>query len=1152
MVKMTTPKIKFVNLHGHSCASIFDGLGYPAQHIDFAIENGLDALAITDHGNMNNLVYQVLHTKAINKKGIPFKSIYGVEAYHTSSIKLWEEERAKSSVKEEKGLSIEDEETKSPMTLLNKRSHLVLLAKNQVGLNNLFKLVSDSHRRPNYFRFPRVDYDMLGERSEGLVATSACAGGVLSAAYWDRREDGLEAVTDAMDEVNREFKSIFGDDWYGEIQFNRLDFQHEINKCVMESCRRNNIKVIATADAHYPRPELWRDREMYKRLGWKSANNEPLPESIEEMDYKLYPKNGDQMFTDYKQYTKDLGVESYYDDAYVIEAIERSYSIAHDKIETFFPENEVKLPSFVIKDKAVSPEVTLINMAIKCLEDKGWMDNAEYKARLSHELQTVNRRGFAKYFLTMKAMVDFGRTRMLIGPGRGSAAGSLLSYVLDITEVDSIRWECQFERFLLEEDTSYPDIDVDYSDAFGIKEALIAEWGEDSVVPITNFNTLKIKSLIKDICKFFEIDFQEVNDVTSKMLLEAIPKAKKAHGIKTGVYDPTYEELKEYSETYRAFLQKYPHVEVHVEELLGMPRSISRHAGGVIVGEDLSHHMPLITSDEVVQTPWAEGMKVRHCEPMGFIKFDLLGLQTLKDFEECIFNILKRYHNIKNPSKEEIIKWYKENLHSDSIDFADQKVWEVFKKGAFLNTFQFAESAAQAFCVAVSPSAIPELATITSIQRPGPLEAGVDKSYLKLRENPEEAIYLSDVHKEVTEETYSLLVFQEQIALMAHKLGKDLSLNEGNYFRKLLTKKGTGAGNEAFEKIHKKFMDGCAEKGIEESEATSLYETMEFFSGYGFNKSHAISYSIISFQCAFLLTYYPECWCAATLTNQDPVEAETITQVKGQGFEIMPPSLNYSTDKWEISPDGKRLYQPLTSIRGIGAAAYDAIIKSRPFRTIEDLLFIDSVKFFKKKGRDPELTSKNRPGIDKGLLDVLIRVGALDELMDERFENRKHFWTTVAVARPKKVEELENLLEDEEIRKFADFTKEEYINFRVELTKSYPLDEIVPDAYLRSFKNNDILPATLWDEERGPEGKYWFIVMEKLERATKNGKPYCEITIIDSQYVQGKIKIWWIKDADLFEKNGIYIAENLIFDEKWGFSFGRAKKTKESISKVGK
>ena len=257
-----------------------------------------------------------------------------------------------------------------------------------------------------------------------------------------------------------------------------------------------------------------------------------------------------------------------------------------------------------------------------------------------------------------------------------------------------------------------------------LKEMLIADWGRNTVVPISNFNTLQLRSLIKDVSKFYEVPFTEVNPVTSKMINEATPLAKKAHGIKAGVYSPTFEELKEYSESLKTFLAKYPHIASHIDAIFGQPRSISRHAGGVVIGEDLDKYMPLINSGGVVQTPWSEGQNVRHLEPMGFIKFDILGLASLRMMEGAIRHILKRHHGLEKPTFDDVKEYYDTKLHPEKIDLNDQKVYKnVFHKGKWAGIFQFTEGGAQDFCKKAKPKSIIDIAAITSIYRPGPLSA---------------------------------------------------------------------------------------------------------------------------------------------------------------------------------------------------------------------------------------------------------------------------------------------------------------------------------------------------------------------------------------------------------------------------------------------
>ena len=609
----------------------------------------------------------------------------------------------------------------------------------------------------------------------------------------------------------------------------------------------------------------------------------------------------------------------------------------------------------------------------------------EYVERLDHELQVIEDRGFSRYFLTMKAIADKATSMQITGPSRGSAGGSLVAYVLGITQVDPIRHGLLFSRFLRADATDYPDIDYDVSDPMALKESLVKEWGEDNVVPISNWNTLQLRSLIKDISKLYDIPFQKVNKVTGAMVGEAIGPAKRDNGITTGVYTPTFDELMKYSSTLQNFLKEYPEVEIHVRTLMGQVRSCSRHAGGLVVGEDLNKHMPLIYSGGVRQTPWTEGQNVRHLEPMGFIKFDILGLGTLRMIEGAITKILEK----RGVSTfKEVKKFYNQNLHPDIIDFNNQDIYKnIFHKGKWAGVFQFTEPGAQGFCKRVKPTRLIDIAAITSIFRPGPLGAKVDRDYVVAKQNPQDIKYLHPIIKEVTKETYGFLIFQEQIALLAHRLGKNISLDEGNLLRKLLTKKGTGKVAAKKTRIHTKFIAGCTEKGIDKTNAQHLWDTFEYFSGYGFNKSHAVGYSILSFQCAWLLNYYPSEWCAAYLNKEPEGRKErAINVVKNLGYEIREVDINTSGRVWDISSDDE-LVQPLTSIKGLGEKAMEQILDNRPFASVEEFLFNENVSYSK---------------LNKKALDVLIRSGACDSIVDSRFKHCRHLWLSVVNDRPKK------------------------------------------------------------------------------------------------------------------------------------------------------
>ncbi len=1132
---MTDKKIPFVGLHAHSVAgSIFDAIGYPDEHMDFCYENGGEALALTDHGNMNGFSHQFLHWKKMKAEGKNFKPIFGVEAYFLPSIEEWRGEynRIKEDAKLAKslakgdtsGATVEDEEEskKAIKSILNRRRHLVLLVQNQTGLNNMFKLISESYNEENYYRYPRVDYAMLDKYSEGIIAASACLGGPYAGNYWANREEGPEAVREAMRETTRQFVKIFGDRWHGELQWNGIPEQHELNQYIIEMHHEFGIPLISTADSHYPNPDAWKDRELYKRLGWLGKGkpdwmeDTELPAGVEEIGYEIYPKNGNQMWDSYKYYSKTAGVE--YDDQLVMDSITRTHDIAFKMIEDFVPDTTVKLPDFVVPAGHTATEA-LVNYALEGLRNRGLHENKEYTDRLKMELDVIDDRGFSKYFLTMKAISDKANEVQLTGPGRGSAAGSLVAYVLGITQIDPIKYGLLFERFLRKDATDYPDIDYDVAEPMELKELLMEDWGKNSVIPISNWNTLQLKSLIKDISKWYGVPFIEVNKVTSQMIFEATPAAQAKHGIKAGVYNPTWQEVMELSPSLRGFLVKHPHIKTHVEALVGQVRSCSRHAGGVLIADDLNEHMPIISSGGVRQSPWAEGQNLRHLEPLGFIKFDLLGLSTLRMIEGAIRHILVRHHNISDPTFKDVQDFYNKHLHPDVIDFDDQAVYKnVFQKGNFAGIFQFTEGRAQEFCSNAQPKSLVDISAITSIYRPGPLSANVHEQYIQAKENADEIDYMNEHIKEVTEETYGFLIFQEQIALLAHKLGKGVTLDEGNLLRKVLTKKGTGKGARVKNLIKQKFINGCAEKGIRHGEAEDMWERFEYFSGYGFNKSHAISYSAISFQCAWLWNYYPVEWMASFLDKEPEKRKEkAINIAKANGFFIEKADVNRSSFEWEIDPnDDRKLIQPLAGLKGLGDAAIQQIVDNRPFANIEEFLFHDDIVYSK---------------LNKKALDVLVRSGAMNSLMDDRFTGRKHFWSAVAVDRVYNRKKFnENI---EKYKNEGDFTPEEEIENLTTITGIVPMSLVVTPEVQQKLDEYFIPAISDYDPELG---LVWFIPREIIRKKTKNGKPYWIVQVIDSNSVLTRFRCWGIVEGkDRIHLNRPYMGK-LDYDPAWGFS----------------
>ena len=1127
---MNINKEQFVNLHGHSCFSLFDGFGFPQEHMNFAHSNGSKALALTDHGSMNGLSYQLLRAKEMKAEGIDFKPIFGVEAYYIDSLEDWQslrneiaadKKRAKEVDKGDSAMVIEDEQRNDKRALARKR-HIVLLAQNQKGLENIYEMISKSYSGDYFYRKPRIDWELLKKHQEGVIVLTACLGGIAAGSMWKHQEDGEDAIVDDMLANLTKFKETFGDRFYAELQWNNIPEQHLLNKCLIKVAGLLDLKLVSTCDSHYPTPDSWRDREVYKRLGWLGKMpawmDDSIPESVEEIGYELYPKNAQEMWESYKRYSDDL--DMCYSDDLVMESITNTATIAFEQIEDFLPDTSVQLPSFMVPsdksaDEALS-ELAENSLAIY-LRGTDKTTKRHYRKRLAEELDVISSQNFSEYFLATKAITDFSWSYCFVGPARGSAAGSLLAFLLNITQIDPIKWNLPFERFLTRGSTGFPDIDIDFSDNSLIKDKMVEEWGEDSVAFISNYNTLQLSSLIKDISKREHVDFTEVNKVTKAMLVEATPIAKKKHGIKAGVYTPTFQEVCDYSETLQQFFRNHPQIRDQVFGLIGQPRSIGRHAAGAIIGDYLPSKMPLITSKGIRQTPWAEGQNVRHLEPLGFIKFDILGLETLKTFEDTIERILINQGNRK-PTFEDIKEWYSKNLHPSVLDMKDQAVYKgVFHEGKYAGIFQFMNGGMQRLGQNAKVSSIEEIATVSAIFRPGPLSAGVDKMYVKAKHGNEEVEYDHPLIEQVLGKTYGLIVFQEDIMNLVNVLGDKITMTDANVLRKLLTKKGLSETKMRKKKdLYERFVKGCEKKGMSFAQAKVLWDKMEYFSGYGFSKNHAIPYSIISYQCAWLQTYYQDEWVSSFLDHEPEKRKEAAINIaRSFGYKVKGLDINTSGNRWEIV-DGK-LVSPLTTVKGLGVAAIEEIIRKRPFSSVEDLLFDKGVVARK---------------VNKKSLDAMCRAGAMESLMDERFFGDKHFWSAVVVDKPKNKKRLNANIE--KYRKEGDFSKAERINHLQALTGIYPINMVVPVKAYKFFELHGIMPLSEYDRELG---KGWCIPTEVNLKKTKTGKPYYQVTVIDSSMETQRVNCWGVDPTrDFIYPHRLYVLEWPQYNATWGFS----------------
>lgn len=921
MKKDIRPPTKFVGLHAHSTFSIGDAIGLPQDHIDFAIKNGSDALALTDHGNMNGISHQQAKQEALKKAGIKFKAIPGIEAYFIDDLDNWakmKEEDAlrkkaekllskskktnkigdefadtveeldalssdKAQSEEELGETVVEDEEESKSKIFNplkQRNHLVLLPKNSEGLKAIFKLTSQSYIK-GFYGYPRVDLKMLDELAKGnVIASQACLAGNLAKVIYDNLPDGdiklmspdsphdFEKIQAELEKKLAVFQAVFGkENYYLEIQANKLPIQHLVNLHFLTLAKRTGTPIIATADSHYANPEHWRQREIYKAMAWSSKTKgdfdiESLPKQVDELKCVLYPKNHEQMWNGFVEYTKpyESHFEEYMQD--IADAIDRTHVVAHEQIGDIQFERKVRLPKFeklVPEDHANKihekfgdiPETDvlfkeLVNVSLEGLKERKKAGKKEYVERLKKELEDIKylqqntRFDYVKYFLTYKKIMDITSTRLLTGNGRGSVSGSMLAYVLGISQVDPIKFGTVWERFLSRKKKGAADIDNDWSDRDAAVKMLREYFGENNVIAVSNFNQLQLRSLIKDVARLHGIPFEEINALTSKIELEALDAAKEVPGFDRQVWVLTFEEAQKTSQTFRHLLETYPTFADTIQILFKQMRNVSRHAGGVVITEDGTGIMPVIKTGGVLQTPWPEGLNFRHLEDFGLLKFDILGLGTLRIFEDVIRKILIKQGN-PNPSFHEIKTWFTDNLHPDNNDMDDQTVYDyVFHKGNYTGIFQFVNPMTQNFMKQMKPRSVMDIAIATSIFRPGPLQLGVDKTFLKNRRNPEGVKLAHPLLSDIFKDTANLLIFQEQLQMIYHKLA-GVPLEETDSVRKAFTKKDISNKEQAAkdrEVLKQTFLDLCKKtNNIEESVTSKIFDEMEALVAYSFNKS---------------------------------------------------------------------------------------------------------------------------------------------------------------------------------------------------------------------------------------------------------------------------------------------------------------------------
>lgn len=705
--------------------------------------------------------------------------------------------------------------------------------------------------------------------------------------------------------------------------------------------------------------------------------------------------------------------------------------------------------------------------------------------------------------------------------------------------------------FALTHNTSWPDIDSDAAD----RDVLIQEarnlFGEDAVIPVSNFNTLKLKSLVKDIAKIYGVPFEEVNEVTGPLQEEVMPLARDDDQEKS-VFVLKHEDCMKYSPKYKAFMEKYPDVAAHVETLFMQNRSVGRHAGGVIVADpdDLAASMPIIGVRGDLQTPWTEGMNFRNLEDNGFLKFDFLGLTLLKDVENCINRILVKNGN-PNPTFLDVKEFFDKHLNCRYVKQDDPEVWRhVYHEGRFVGVFQFTAQGARKFCMQSKPNNIEDLSAITAIYRPGPLKANVHNMYVDAGKDLANIKYDHPLIEKVLGPTRGFITFQEQFMSLAVELA-GFSPGESDQMRKTLVKKSLDTlDKKGGEKVmlREKFVKGAKEiHDIDEKITNALFDKIEFFSLYGFNKSHSVAYAIDSYYAAWLHTHYEKEWLSTILqsASNNPKElSKVISEIKALGYKFSKHDVNYSGKAWQFSDQADAFVPPLGSVKGIGSAAVEEILANRPYKDLKTMLYDDEGCWRHSK-------------VNKTVLSALCRIEGLESLDDfhrGKINNHKqlllsltdadHYETLrkglygLTVSQLKKLQKsgetpipfIDYILE--ELSGTEDWTRDEKIDTCFDLTSTIDADLLFPPEVMEKVAQKEV--PKLHDIQPGSEGIGWFCVQSIEMKKTKNGKVFYRCKAIDDEFRSAWLRIWGSPQEEI-KPYTLWVGKAQ-HDPQWGFS----------------
>ncbi len=890
---------EYIHLHNHTQFSLLDGASDIGAMMRKAAADGQKGVALTDHGNMFGAFKFVAEA---NKHGV--KPIVGCEFYVV-------ENRHKQAFKKSNGEK-------------DKRYHQLLLAKNQKGYENLSKLCSLGFIEGMYSKFPRIDKELLEQYSEGLIATSCCIGAEIPQAI-------IQGKDDLAKELIEWYVERFGDDFYIELQRHKglenIDglgiSQEDINQKLLEYAKKYKLKIIATNDSHYIDEEDNIPHDMLLCINTGSVVNDEKRFKFPSSDF--YFKSQEEMnvlFSD------------------VPEAIDTTMDV-YDKIEKLELARDILLPNFPLPDGFKTQQEYLVHIAYEGAQKRYKSISQEIKERLDFELSVIDASGYPGYFLIVQDFTSVARQMgVSVGPGRGSAAGSVVAYCLGITNVDPIKYDLLFERFLNPERVSMPDIDIDFDDVGRQKviDYVIDKYGRNQVAQITTYGTMAARSSIRDVGRVMDIPLHEV-DVVAKTFPEnlkaTLKKVLKKPEMDAKLRSDMNPEDVEKAEAFR----KLAEGEGHIAKMLGAAvklegsvRNTGIHACGVVITpDDITNYVPVKADKDT-------GMLVTQfdnsvAEDAGLLKMDFLGLKTLSIIRDAVL-IIKETEGV------EIIP--------DDIDLEDEETYKLFQRGDTIGVFQYESPGMQKYLKELEPDNFEDIIAMNALYRPGPI--AYIPEFIERRHGRTPISYDLDVQEEQLKSTYGITVYQEQVMLLSQKIA-DFTKGQADALRKAMGKKKIAILNE----MYVIYLEGGTKNGHPKDKLDKIWKDWEAFASYAFNKSHSTCYAYIAFQTAYLKAHYPAAFMASVLThNKNDISKVNffLRESKRLGLTVLGPDINESALNFTVNKEGAIRFG-LSALKGVGEGPVGAILEERtangPFQSVFDMMKRLNLRSINKK-----------------------------------------------------------------------------------------------------------------------------------------------------------------------------------------------------------